>query len=785
MKRTSLLALALAALAAPAFSQEDFDDAEVTLGVLQKDFDTNSSKFLEYRDIPQGPVAPQVSFAGKKGRWRYQVMGKDVTQKDQRYFGFVDNGTVRLTAAYLSVPHNFGNGGTSILRPTTDSNWQLSDALQAAHQGAIAAAPSSSVNYAFLSGLVAPSLAAAPANVDLKLMRGRTNLAFTVTPGESDFEVGVTYFHERRSGTRAANGTSFGFGNVVETPEPLLYVTQDVALNGAYKGDWGTLRAAVRFNDFKNSFDTFSFDNPFRVTDGTDPSAYQAPGSASKNGPAFGRTALPPDNKAVTESVGAALKLGESTRLSADVTLGQWTQDQDPLIPWTTNTAIVTPGGENAVTAPLFATNAGGEADTLALSAFFNTRLTDNLGVTARYRRYDLDNKTPRHRLEEGYVRFDAVWEDIPRITVPYGYTSDTLDAFATYQLGAVGLEGGWKYNRMKRTFRETEETTENVFRIAADLRRDWLVLRGIGEFGSRDFDGYDAALAEEHSFISEPGEVALPANQTVLRRSDQAKRDLTRLGAQVEVSPGSGKLSAFASYMHTKFEYNQDPVVCEDVDLFTGQAAFCPGGQQAPLGLVDDAYDTFTLEANLAASARINAYAFYTWEDGDILQTGRQSGSTLNFNPNDVWSSNTTTKGNSFGGGADFTLVPDKWFLSLFARYQDIDGNNLVSLRPGYSTSIYGTNPLLQQCASGSGGTPCEIPEFDDTTFTNATAWLRYQFAKRWTAAVGVGFEDYSIDDAQTENAVNYMPASFFLQANNRDYQAWVGGVSFTYRWQ
>jgi len=28
-------------------------------------------------------------------------------------------------------------------------------------------------------------------------------------------------------------------------------------------------------------------------------------------------------------------------------------------------------------------------------------------------------------------------------------------------------------------------------------------------------------------------------------------------------------------------------------------------------------------------------------------------------------------------------------------------------------------------------------------------------------------------------------MPSSFFLQANNRDYQAWVGGLTLTYRWQ
>jgi hypothetical protein len=785
MKRNGFLALALAALALPALAQEDFEEADVTLGVLRKDFDTDSSKFLEYRDVPQGPVAPEVDFRGKKGQWRYQLFGRDVTQKDQRYFGFVDNGTVRLTAAYLSIPHNFGNGGKSILVPTAANDWQISDTLQRTYQDTIAATPGAQVTYAFLSNLVAPSLDAAPNNVDLKLLRGRTNLALRVTPKDSDFEVGVTYFHERRSGTRAANGTSFGFGNVVETPEPLLYVTQDVALNAAYKDDWGTVRAAVRFNDFKNSFDTFTFDNPFRITDGTDASAYQSPGSASKNGAVFGRTALPPDNKAVMESVGAALKLGSRSRLSADATFGQWKQDDDPLIPWTTNTAIRTPSGELAATAPLFAATAGGKANTVALSALFNTRLTDDLGLTARYRRYDFDNKTPRHRLEEGYVRFDAVWEEIPRITVPFGYTNDSLDAFATYRVGVVGLEGGWKYNRMKRTFREAETTSENVFRVAADVRRDWLALRAIGEFGSRDYDNYDAAVAEEHSFISEPGEVTQPANQTVLRRYDQAKRDLTRLGGQVEVSPGSGKFGAFASYMHTKYKYNQDAVPCEDVDVFPGQSGFCPGGQQQPLGLVDDGYDTFTVEANLVPSARVNVYAFYTWEDGDILQTGRQSAATVNFNPNDNWTANITTGGNSFGAGADFTLVPDKWTAGLFARYQKVDGTNLISLLPGFSTSIYGTNPLLQQCTSPSEGSPCSIPEFDDTKLTNVSGWLRYRIAKHWSAGASVGFEDYTIDDAQTGNALNYMPASFFLQANNRGYQAWLGGISLTYRWE
>jgi hypothetical protein len=193
----------------------------------------------------------------------------------------------------------------------------------------------------------------------------------------------------------------------------------------------------------------------------------------------------------------------------------------------------------------------------------------------------------------------------------------------------------------------------------------------------------------------------------------------------------------------------------------------------------VDDEYNTFALDASFTPSDKFNLYAFYNYEDGDILQQGRQSGATINFNTNDVWTSNITTKGDTIGAGADFTLKPDAWWLSLFYRYQKIDGNNDVTLLPGYS-SIYGTNPALQTCVGSSG--LCQIAAFDDTELSYLYGRLRYQFAKSWTAAFTLGWEEYTIDDAQTENNLNYMPASFFLQANNRDYQAWVGYLTLTY---
>src|SRR5262249_39256790 len=161
--------------------------------------------------------------------------------------------------------------------------------------------------------------------------------------------------------------------------------------------------------------------------------------------------------------------------------------------------------------------------------------------------------------------------------------------------------------------------------RGAADWHDHGIALRAVAEVGSRNYDGYDAAEAEEASFLPVPGTPSAPANQTVLRRYDQARRDLVRLGGTVDVSPGSGKVGLFASYFHTRFNYNQDPVPCQDVELFPGQAPFCPGGVQKPLGLVHDGYNTFSVEASLTPGSRASLYAFYSYEDGDVLQTGRQ----------------------------------------------------------------------------------------------------------------------------------------------------------------
>src|SRR5262249_30886554 len=112
IKRTTILTpivLASGAFAlapeAPAPMAKDFQTGEVTLGVGQNDVDTNSSKYLEYREIPNGVVAPYLRLFGQKDDFRYELLGGNVQQRDAFYRLKVGNEKWRLEGNYVAIPH--------------------------------------------------------------------------------------------------------------------------------------------------------------------------------------------------------------------------------------------------------------------------------------------------------------------------------------------------------------------------------------------------------------------------------------------------------------------------------------------------------------------------------------------------------------------------------------------------------------------------------------------------------------------------------------------------------
>lgn len=712
------------------------DFLELQLGSQFAGRDPDSSKFEEYRDVSGGLYIPYVYYM----RDEVSIRGVDLGQRDQRLSLGFDLGAWSMAVDYDEIPHFWGNDGRTLHQQTSRGVWEVSDTLQGAFQNAIAAVPRASVNFTFLRDLVAPSFNAGNV-VDIEARREKIAVAASMGETTDDGLPGamttrLTASHETRSGDKPAGG-AFGFGNVVQVPEPTEYSVDSVGASLELIVPRGLIRGGLRVNQFDNRAETLTFDNPFRAVDSTDPNAYQSPGGASVNGPRLGRIALQPDNRALTANVGGLFRLPGNSRLSGDLVVGRMVQDQ-LLLPFATNTAI---------TAPFDATDPAnlpvdrfeGQIDTMALNVNFNSRPWTNVGINARVRMYDLDNGSDRIRFEQGYARFDSSWNSTGRITVPYSYRNDRADVSVSYDFGFAGVEAGFDHIRMHRDFRDTEETTENVFRIAGDMRpASWAAARLSFETGSRDYAHYDGEESEHASFLV-PG---APANHTLLRRFDQSKRELNRVSAMVQLTP----TEAWA--MTAQF-WSQD----EDFD-------------EVPLGLLSAKSRTFSVEADYTPGELWNAYAFVTSEGWSTFQRGRQSGATLSFNPADDWTADIDMDGMSAGIGGNLRIIPERLDLRVLARAQRINGFNDMESPPG--------------------GTPdfaVDVAEFGDMNIVAASAELEYRLQRYLSFALGAWFEQYEVRDAYSSGVTNYMPGGFFLDPQDEDYDGGAIYIRASYR--
>ena len=750
MRPFGLTIALLAAGAAPALPAETspstgaadpFQIRSIEFGLQNPEVDTASSRFREYRSVASGLLLNSLHFAGNDA-FRYDVLARNVLQSDAYYRARLEHGAFDLHLDYQRIPHLFGNDGRTLYAERPRSVFLISDVLQQADQAVLQqqfGTDSSAINYSFLQKLVNPSIDAA-SRIDLALARDRGGASMEWKPEGRSLDLKLAYFQERRHGNRAA-GTSFGFNNVVESAEPIEFRTHDVSVTGEWTTKWGLVRGGLRYNWFENAHLTQSFDNPFRVTDSTDSSAYQAPGSGSVGGPATGVTSLAPDNQAITGSAGVLVKLGRQTRVSADLAVSQWTQDS-PFMAFTSNTAVRLPDGRPATDlSTLPAQNLDGKIDVQSFSLSATSRPASKLFLTARYRRYDLDNQTPRLEFEQGYTRFDAVWEEIPRVSVPYGYTTDRGSLSATYDFGTFDLEAGYRFNKTDRSFREVGDTTENTLFAAVRAQPwSWALLRASFERGDRDFDGtYDGAAAEHASFL----EPESPTNQPDLRRFDVAKKDTDRGLAQLQLTPG-GNTTIALSYTRTKDEY-----------------------EDSPMGLVEGKSTGLAVDVDYTPNERWSVFTYAAHDTLDSFQRARQSGSSPSTNPADDWSSRVKDEVTTFGGGLTMVLVKSRLDAKLNGSYQRVNGNNDLDSPPG------GTPDLAN-----------DIADFDDTRLLTLGGELGYKASPRIRLAFGGWYDEYTLRDSATSGIATYLPGSIFIAANDSDYRAHVFYLRAAYVW-
>jgi hypothetical protein len=734
---------AVAAQDKPALSANDFQTGDVIIDTAGRP-DVSSSKFQEYRDVVKGVSMPGFRLFGRDSTIRYDLRGENVKQLDERYTGYIKTDWFALSADYNSIVHRIGNDGKTFLTQQSPGVWAMSDTLQKAIQTTWESTPTANRNFnTFVVPLFAPSINEGT-TVDVQVVRERTEIIVDLARNQP-FTLKLNYRREQRHGS---GGLSSNYLNYqTETPQVTEYLTQDYGIAAALDKPWGNVRGALHYNWYQDQVKSLTFDSPFRATDALVATVGTGAAATAVGGPEQGRMINPPDNQAYTGSFGVTFKLPNHTRITGDANLAHLTQN-DQFFPYLTNTAVVTPLLA-AQTSSLPQQSLNGVMNTQGLVFAMTSKPVENLNFAVRFRRYNLDNQTPRITFP-GYGSWDRSWSATARVNVPYGYTNSRLDATAGYDIGHVTIEGGVKRTAIDRTYRETEQTQElsgtaAVIFHALDNQAN---VRLMYERANRDYTGLDIGRSEDASFPVPPaGASANALGNPGSLRFDQSKRNSDRVGVVADYSPIASTTLAF-TYLRNKDTY-----------------------LETLYGLQDSSYDTYTGEISVSPNEIWNITGYYSHEKNGSSQV--QNGTT-NFPTIDNFTINLNDDVDTAGATALFTLVPKKANLNLSARYQNLKGTAGFITNPG---STY-------QLARAAYGGVRDIPNADNAKITRLDASVDTTLTPKVTLTLGAWYEDYSFSDVDSTGLQNIYPGAFFLALNDGSYSATVGYVRLTYHW-
>jgi hypothetical protein len=227
--RVARLALVLAPIRAfaaeplPSPSPSPAPRNEVTLGVSGVAGDRTNPEFLEYRDLPRGFTVPSFRFAGRAGRFDYDLAGTDAGQDDQRYRGRLATDRVALTGHLDDLPHRLGEGRT----PFGDGGagrFTLPVALRSDVQAAVDRAAAEGTLDTALPALAGDILAGGRP-LDVGSVRRTAGAALSIEPA-GGLSLQATFERQRRDGAKVS-GLGFGLMNAAEIAEPVDETTDD------------------------------------------------------------------------------------------------------------------------------------------------------------------------------------------------------------------------------------------------------------------------------------------------------------------------------------------------------------------------------------------------------------------------------------------------------------------------------------------------------------------------------------------------------------------------------
>ena len=673
---------------------------DVDFGLRGTAFADNSdqARYQRYQDLRNGPFAEGFRWGDNDDQQYWDVRATHVGYRDQQYAANYNRfGRVKMSVEFNQVPLNFSDVTRTAYTTASPGVLTLGSLPQLVQTGQQTSAIYNTASQPF----------------DLQLQRSIADFRF-VYSATDHLDLSASFKNTQKTGEQPWAGT-FGFSNAVELPVPVDTRTTDLGVAAEWSNGRGDVRIGYDGSFFHNNISTLTWDNPLRYTNS--PTA----------GPAQGRMALWPNSDLNSGSVSGLLKVTPTSQATAYVSLGTLSQN-DPLIPFTINSAIASP--------PLDRPTADASARVTATAFGYNAQPTPHLWFNARFRSYDFDNHTPVFNVTNTVAYDTTVEAYTPGGSAPYSFTRKTGDLDVSWTPTTVtAFRAGYTYDNSGETFRTFDSTTENTLRLSADMTGiHWLTVRGVYEYARRTGNGLDETTLDD---IGE---------QVSLRQFDIANRNSNRFSAILLATPLPAlSLNATGTVGRQTLPDSGFGLLSNDTNSISGGFDYVPG-------------DAVSIGAS------------YEYERYTALQQSRQANSGADFNdPTKNWTTAGADRAHTFNASADLLKLWPKTDVRFAYDFVHAESSYVYGLPANTTLPAVSQLPLVWN------------------TRNRVTADATY----RLTAHLGIGltywFEKFSIDDfAYNPSTLNVVaqPSWISLQYQWFPYTANTFWAKINYRW-
>lgn len=678
----------------------------------------DEARYERYRDTRNGAYT-NILLGKETEKYLFGASARNIGYHDQNYTVDYQNHALRFGFLFDAIPLNYCYNCSTPWVESSGNVWTLDPATRLAVQNSRYKFPPPTVPLpAGFTGIAANAAQAQLTSVyrglakpfEIQQRRDTTgfNLAYDVNT-ELALTGGFKTTH--KTGNQPF-GMSFAFNNANELPLHLDNRTNDLSVGVEWVKPQGMFRAAYDYSAFSNKYNEVVWDNPLQAVDynngllpplgPNDPSGY-----SNGNGPARGRISTFPDSTMSVVSFMGLYKIARRTSLNGTVQIIDQSQNDD-LIPWTINPLINQPSVWAVFPELASLERTTAEAKVRAVNALvnFSTRMTNKVGLTAKYR-HNTHASLSRPFSAVEYVRFDAVPEETGGVAEGHDIVRDTFDTAVSFKLMPFStLRVGYGYDNFDRTGRAHNNMRDQAFRVTLDTTgNQYLSLRAGYERVSRKGFGFSEMAIEEGG--AQPG----------LRFYDEANRDRDRLNFIATLMPVD-KIDITASMTYGKDAY---------------------GGPGMEFGLLDNKNTAFAIGVDFMPMETVDFGASYGRDNYTALQKSRNA----NPPPDPSWTDPTR----------DWTMDNEEnvnnydLYLNLNRALKNTD----ISLNYTFSDSDNGfTYGGPRIAALTATGTFQALPNVTNS-WRQVRADLKYFFTQKVGVGLGWWYEKFDVSDYAT----------------------------------